>query len=190
MAMSALGPLLRAKPEEDRDRARALIYRVEEIAELRGLGRTDRIASNHQFVAQALSTLANAKDVEHFSWWAEQALSDRRARHARVNSVWNAIADAAPAMGMAGTIIGLVGMFAQMSDPNSIGPAMALALMTTLHGMILANVIAGPIASRLTRLSELELDWQDALIRRMTAIAQREEAEPPARRSKNVREAA
>ncbi len=54
------------------------------------------------------------------------------------------LADAAPAMGMAGTIIGLIGMFARMNDPATIGPAMALALIATFDGMILANVSGRP----------------------------------------------
>ncbi|MBT2187069.1 motility protein A [Sphingobium nicotianae] len=173
-AFAALGPLFRARPDDERDAARALLFKVEAVAELKGLARTDRLKSNHPFIAQALNSLANASDVDHFSSWINQVLEDRRERHARVISFWNALADAAPAMGMAGTIIGLIGMFAGMRDPSSIGPSMALALMTTLHGMILANAIAGPIANRLAGLSERELAWQQAFADRLIAIATRE----------------
>ena len=62
----------------------------------------------------------------------------------------------APAMGMIGTLIGLVQMLANMSDPKSIGPAMAVALLTTLYGAVIANVIAGPLAAKLTAISEAE----------------------------------
>ena len=175
-AAASLIPLISARPDDERDSARALLYRVEAVAELRGLARTDRVQTSHPFIAQALTTLANSSDVEHFSHWINQSLDDRRARHARVISFWNALADAGPAVGMAGTIIGLIGMFANMSDPATIGPFMALALMTTLHGLILANAIAGPIANRLASLSEQEIAWQQALADRMIAIAQREPA--------------
>lgn len=175
-AAASLLPLIRARPEDERDSARALLYRVEAVAELRGLARTDRVQTSHPFIAQALNTLANSSDVEHFSHWINQSLDDRRARHGRVISFWNALADAGPAVGMAGTIIGLIGMFANMSDPATIGPFMALALMTTLHGLILANAIAGPIANRLSSLSEQEIAWQQALADRMIAIARREPA--------------
>jgi len=175
-ALAALAPLMRARPDDDRDAARALLFRVEAIADLHGLARTDRLRARHPFVAQALNTLANAADVEHFSLWIGQAIADRRTRHQRVIAFWNACADAAPAMGMAGTIVGLIGMFAAMRDPAAIGPAMALALLTTLHGMILANMIAGPIANRLAGLSERELAWQAALADRMIAIARKENA--------------
>jgi chemotaxis protein MotA len=55
----------------------------------------------------------------------------------------------APAMGMIGTLIGLVAMLANMDDPKSIGPAMAVALLTTLYGAVLANAITDPIADKL-----------------------------------------
>ncbi len=173
-AFSALIPLFKARPDDERDAARAILFKIEAVAELHGLMRTDRLRSGHPFVAQALNSFANASDIEHFSAWIRQSIEDRRSRHGQVIAFWNAVADAAPAMGMAGTIIGLIGMFAGMSDPSKIGPSMALALMTTLHGMILANVIAGPIANRLANLSELELAWQEALAERMIAIGRRE----------------
>jgi chemotaxis protein MotA len=173
-ALASLSPLLRAKPDQERDASRALLFRVEAVAELKGLARTDRVESSHPFISSALVTLANSSDVEHFALWIHQAIHDRRSRHMRVIAFWNSLADAAPAVGMAGTIIGLIGMFANMTDPSTIGPFMALALMTTLHGLILANAVAGPIANRLSGLSERELEWQQALADRMVAIARKE----------------
>ena len=55
----------------------------------------------------------------------------------------------APAMGMMGTLIGLVQMLQQMDDPSSIGPAMAVALLTTFYGVVLANLICLPFAGKL-----------------------------------------
>lgn len=62
--------------------------------------------------------------------------------------VFKATAEVAPAMGMIGTLIGLVQMLSNMDDPKSIGPAMAVALLTTLYGAIIANAIANPIAEK------------------------------------------
>ena len=173
-ALAALKPLLTATPADDRDGARGVLLRAEETAHTHDVSRIDRLRAHQPFLIQALTTLANAPDVERFAFWARQDMADRKARHERAIGFWNAIADAAPAMGMAGTIIGLVGMFSRMSDPATIGPAMALALMTTLHGMILANAIAGPIANRLARLSQEELAWQHEIVDRMIALARRE----------------
>ena len=58
--------------------------------------------------------------------------------------------DIAPAMGMIGTLIGLVAMLSNMDDPKAIGPAMAVALLTTLYGAFFANVICLPIAFKLS----------------------------------------
>lgn len=71
-------------------------------------------------------------------------------------TMFKSIAIAAPAMGMIGTLIGLVQMLANMDDPKSIGPAMAVALLTTLYGAIIANAIAGPIAAKLKTISDAE----------------------------------
>ncbi len=70
-------------------------------------------------------------------------------RHANGQAIFKAIGDVGPAMGMIGTLIGLVQMLSSMDDPKQIGPAMAVALLTTLYGAILGNVIAIPIADKL-----------------------------------------
>ena len=70
--------------------------------------------------------------------------------------MFKSVGDAAPAMGMIGTLIGLVQMLANMSDPESIGPAMAVALLTTLYGAVIANAIALPIAEKLKGISTAE----------------------------------
>ena len=70
-------------------------------------------------------------------------------RHSNGASIFSGMADMAPAMGMIGTLIGLVAMLANMDDPKAIGPAMAVALLTTLYGAIIANAICGPMADKL-----------------------------------------
>ena len=64
--------------------------------------------------------------------------------------------DAAPAFGMIGTVIGLVAMMANMDDPKTIGPAMAVALLTTLWGTFLSNVVFLPVADKLKYRSTTE----------------------------------
>jgi len=70
-------------------------------------------------------------------------------RHKTGQEIFRAIGSIAPAMGMIGTLIGLVQMLTVMEDPSQIGPAMAVALLTTLYGALIANVIAIPIADKL-----------------------------------------
>lgn len=70
-------------------------------------------------------------------------------RHSDGQDIFRAIGDVGPAMGMIGTLIGLVQMLSSMDDPKQIGPAMAVALLTTLYGALLAHLFALPIADKL-----------------------------------------
>jgi chemotaxis protein MotA len=70
-------------------------------------------------------------------------------RHDNGQAIFKSIGDMAPAMGMIGTLIGLVQMLANMDDPKTIGPSMAVALLTTLYGAVIANAFALPIADKL-----------------------------------------
>ena len=161
--------------------------RYDGVEQLRGLSCTDRVKTANPFLTEAARRLANSDRADLFELWAAQALADRAQRHAGARNVWLSIADAAPALGMAGTIIGLIGMFAAMDDPAALGPAMALALLTTFYGVVIANMIAAPIAARLADLSERELAWQQEVVARMLGIARRENA--PLRRA-SIREVA
>lgn len=167
-------PLLHARPRADRDAARHAMRRVEHVAHLKGIACADRVATTGRFLTRAVHELANARSVDHFERWAEEELAGRAERHDAAIRSWNAIADAAPALGMAGTIIGLIRMFSNMEDSAAIGPAMAMALMATFYGLIMANMVAGPIAARLAQLSETEVGWQREIIGRMLVIARAE----------------
>lgn len=70
-------------------------------------------------------------------------------RHEEGARIFRGIGDAAPAFGMIGTLVGLVQMLANLKDPGAIGPAMAVAMLTTLYGALIANLIALPIADKL-----------------------------------------
>jgi chemotaxis protein MotA len=186
-ALAALRPLLTADPDRDRDAARTAMLKIDQVAQLRGLSCTDRVKTANAFLTEAARKLANSDRADQFELWAVQALTDRAQRHGAVHRMWLSVADAAPALGMAGTIIGLVGMFAAMDDPASLGPSMALALLTTFYGVVIANILAAPIAARLADLSDRELAWQREVVERMLAIARRENA--PLRRA-SMREVA
>ena len=77
-------------------------------------------------------------------------------RHDVGSKMFSAMGDVAPAMGMIGTLVGLVQMLSNMDDPKKIGPAMAVALLTTLYGAVLANAFANPIAAKLQDVSRVE----------------------------------
>ena len=85
-------------------------------------------------------------------------------------NVFKAIGDVAPAMGMIGTLIGLVQMMSNMSDPKSIGPAMAVALLTTFYGAVIANTMALPIADKLAHRSNEERLNKSMILESINAI--------------------
>jgi chemotaxis protein MotA len=170
-AFAALGPLLRSDPAADARAARAAVGRIERLAEVRSVACVDRVETAGRFLRLAAVHLAEASSSQAFALWAQEEAEAMAARHARAAAVWRAVADAAPAMGMLGTIVGLSTMFAGMDEAAGIGPAMAMAMLTTFHGVLLSTVIAGPIAARLERLSAEEADWRHAACRRLTLLA-------------------
>jgi chemotaxis protein MotA len=101
----------------------------------------------------------------------EQRRLARFERHRAAAEMWGAAADIAPAMGMIGTLIGLVQMFTAMRDPKTIGAAMAVALLTTLYGAVIACLIATPIAARLKRQSRYEAQERARLAAPLAELA-------------------
>jgi len=91
-------------------------------------------------------------------------------RHEVGQGMFKKMAVMAPAMGMIGTLIGLVQMLANMSDPASIGPAMAIALLTTLYGAIIANAFAQPLADKLARASQMEKTNKSLILETISGI--------------------
>ncbi len=91
-------------------------------------------------------------------------------RHETGQNIFKALGDVGPAMGMIGTLIGLVQMLANMEDPKTIGPAMAVALLTTLYGAMLATMISLPIADKLELRSNEEKLNKSLILETITAI--------------------
>lgn len=91
-------------------------------------------------------------------------------RHQIGRDIFKGIGDFAPAMGMIGTLIGLVQMLANMEDPKAIGPAMAVALLTTLYGAMIANLFALPIADKLALRSQEERRIKTLILDGLSAI--------------------
>jgi chemotaxis protein MotA len=102
------------------------------------------------FYRKALNLVVDGNDPEVVKSILTKDLELTLKRHRDGQAIFKAIGDAAPAMGMIGTLIGLVQMLGSMSDPKQIAPAMAIALLTTLYGAMIANLIAIPIADKLS----------------------------------------
>jgi chemotaxis protein MotA len=103
-----------------------------------------------------------------------QELDSLVERHRRSASILRRAAEIAPAMGLIGTLVGLVQMLAELDNPANIGPAMAVALLTTFYGAIMANVILMPLAAKLERNSNDEALIKTLVMLAMGSIARQE----------------
>jgi chemotaxis protein MotA len=95
-------------------------------------------------------------------------------RHEEGIGIWETFALLSPAFGMIGTLIGLVNMLKSLDDPTAIGPAMAVALLTTFYGSIIANVIAIPLSKKLKYRSDLEVKEKEMIAQGLISILVRE----------------
>lgn len=103
-----------------------------------------------------------------------QEIVSLRERHKKAVEILRKAADIAPAMGLIGTLIGLVQMLGSLNDPSNIGPAMAIALLTTLYGALTAFVILTPLATKLEKNSKEEIEILKIYGEAVTAIARQE----------------
>ena len=102
------------------------------------------------------------------------AFNEMTLRHEKSAGVFRKAAEVSPAMGLIGTLVGLVQMLGNLEDPSTIGPAMAVALLTTFYGAILANMVFAPLASKLERNSDEEALVQNLYLLGAVSIGRRE----------------
>ncbi len=105
--------------------------------------------TENKFLANGIQLLVDGHDPEVVRTLLTKEMNLAVERHDSGASIFSQLGEVAPAMGMIGTLIGLVAMLANMDDPKSIGPAMAVALLTTLYGAMVANMFAQPVADKL-----------------------------------------
>ena len=143
------------KPEDPQSLIREGVE-LANIARKEGvLGLEGREISN-PFLERGIQLCVDGHEPEFVRQMLNKDVNLTIERHERGQAIFRAIGDVAPAMGMIGTLIGLVQMLTNMDDPKAIGPAMAIALLTTLYGAIIANAFAIPIADKLALRSNEE----------------------------------
>lgn len=127
---------------------------IDEVVELAGDARKNGLLAlegkevSNDFLAKGIQLLVDGHDPDVVKTLLSKDMKLAEERHELGFSVFMQIGDVAPAMGMIGTLIGLVAMLANMDDPKAIGPAMAVALLTTLYGAMVANMFAIPVADK------------------------------------------
>ena len=144
---------------------------IRDIVKFAEIARREGILSleNHvedlddEFMVRGIKMAVDGTDPELIREIMETELESLMDRHMKGKMVLDQLAKYAPAFGMIGTLMGLIFMLGNMQDPSSIGPAMAVALITTLYGAVLANTFAGPIGDKL-----YNKDQEEVLIRTIT----------------------
>ncbi len=134
------------------DEPGALIDQIVELADTArkgGMLALEGADVSNPYLQNGIQMLVDGQDPDVVKGTLSKDMNQALERHELGQRIFLAIADVGPAMGMIGTLIGLVQMLSAMDDPKSIGPAMAVALLTTLYGAMLATMIAGPIADKL-----------------------------------------
>lgn len=125
------------------------IVKLAEAARKGGLLALEERKVSTEFLDKGVRLLVDGHDPEMVRAVLTSDMAQAEQRHEWGARIFKAIGDVAPAMGMIGTLVGLVVMLASMEDPKSVGPAMSIALLTTLYGAMLANMLALPIADKL-----------------------------------------
>ena len=128
---------------------------IEQLVELGTIAKKDGMIAlegqdiKNPFMARGVRMLVDGTDPVLIKQSLETEMDQIKARHQSGNDMIGNAQDLAPAMGMIGTRVGLVIMLGNMSDPKALGPAMAVAILTTLYGAIIANVICMPARKKL-----------------------------------------
>ncbi len=123
--------------------------RLADVARKNGLLALENEEISNPFMKKGISLCVDGHDPAFVKQMLQQEIDQMISRNEMGQDMWVGVGNLAPAMGMIGTLVGLVQMLANMSDPASIGPAMAVALLTTLYGAIVANCFALPMVDKL-----------------------------------------
>lgn len=138
---------------------RALIEQIVMLAEKarkESIVALEKVQLSNKFMERGIMMVADGTELSLLRNVLDIDISTMQQRHWRGQDVLKQLGTYAPAFGMIGTLIGLVQMLQQMDDPDSIGPAMAVALLTTFYGSFMANVMWLPMAKKLEERSNDE----------------------------------
>jgi len=153
---------------------------ITRLTELAGIARKDGMMALEgqevpdKFFEKGLQMLVDGADESKLTDQLNRELKAMKVRHENMTGVFQAWVDLAPAMGMMGTLIGLVAMLGNMADPKAIGPAMAVALLTTLYGAMIANCIFMPIVTKLEGYSAHEALYREMVVMGLKFISRGE----------------
>lgn len=151
---------------------------ISKIIELSNVARKEGLLSLEEaaadlddaFLKKGILLIVDGTDPELVRGIMDTELGSIDARHKKRIGFWEALGAMGPAWGMIGTLIGLVDMLYHMDDPSTLGPAMAVALITTLYGSLLANWICTPVSNKLKADNAIEMQQKEVMIEGLLSI--------------------
>ncbi|MGM0787399.1 MAG: motility protein A [Thermodesulfobacteriota bacterium] len=151
---------------------------IEQLTEFAGKARKEGLLSlqslakevDDPFLVKGLQMAADGHEPETLEHMMIREVDYIRERHESGAEIFASLGTYAPAIGMVGTLIGLVQMLQTMDDPDTIGPAMAVALLTTFYGSLVANVLFLPMSGKLKTRSQQEILKKELIVEGMNSI--------------------
>lgn len=151
---------------------------IQKIIELSNVARKEGLLSleesaadlDEPFLKKGILLIVDGTDPDLVRAIMETELVNVDSRHKKLISFWDTLGAMGPAWGMIGTLVGLVNMLYNMDDAGAIGPAMAVALITTLYGSLLANWICTPVANKLKDNNAAEMTLKEVMIEGLLSI--------------------
>lgn len=151
---------------------------IKKIIELSNVARKDGLLSleeaaadmDEPFLKKGILLVVDGTDPDLVRDIMQAEMDNAEARHKTRMGFWDTLAAMGPAWGMIGTLVGLVNMLNNMSDASSIGPSMAVALITTLYGSLLANWICTPTSNKLKADNAIEMIQKEVMVEGLLSI--------------------
>ncbi|MFO7294601.1 MAG: motility protein A [Clostridia bacterium] len=151
---------------------------INQIIELANIARKEGLLALEEaayrlddpFLQKGILLIVDGTDPELVRNIMETELTFMEERHSQGQAIFETMASLAPAYGMIGTLIGLINMLKMLDDPSSIGPNMAVALVTTFYGSILANLVFTPTANKLKQRSAQEMLYKEIMLEGILSI--------------------
>lgn len=148
------------------------IIDLSNVARKEGLLSLEEAAGNidDAFLKKGIMLVVDGTDPDLVRAIMETEMTGIEGRHKENASFWEDLGSMGPAWGMIGTLIGLINMLKNLSDMAALGPAMAVALVTTFYGSLIANWICGPVASKLKRKNSQEMAVKGIMVEGLLSI--------------------
>lgn len=151
---------------------------IKKIIDLSNVARKEGLLSleeaagdlNDEFLKKGILLIVDGTDPDLVRAIMETELVSIDARHKKRMGFWDGLAGMGPAWGMIGTLVGLINMLKNMADASSVGPAMAVALITTFYGSMLANWICIPVSAKLKANNDEEMMVKEIMIEGLLSI--------------------